>query len=263
MTFDVPEAQTVSVRFEPPDTVAITLAAPMLERLDDAFFVVSSGELGPFMDTTATRTTRLAVCEDVDGAKFREQKWHRNCVKLCPDGYASDCRTEARTECFWETEFHIDQRSVEAGHLFGLSGIAKGNFNYRIESLGLNFVGTNIRRCEDSNLPSTCHAAGYIPYTIFHDGPFFVRNHKGEDFRAHLFGGKIEHARGLGTERYITNPMGSADRDLLESYMRHEFNGRPLDGSFVLRVWDEEGLDFNSIEDVQIVLNYRYWTRFE
>jgi hypothetical protein len=262
-TFDVEEAQTLSVRFERPAPDTITLAAPMLELLEDPFFVATTGEIGPFSDTRETRSVRLAVCEDTDGTVFRQQKWHRNCVKLCPDGYASDCREQARTECFWETAFHVDQRSIEAGHLFGLSGVAKGTFNYRIESVGLNFVGTGIRRCEDSNLPSTCHAAGYVAYSMLHDGPFFVRNHKGEDYRAHLFGGHIEHARGLSAERYVTNPIGSADRELLESYMRTEFNGRPLDGAFVLRVWDEDGFDFNSIEDVQLVLNYRYWTRFD
>ncbi len=44
--------------------------------------------------------------------------------------------------------------------------------------------------------------------------------------------------------------------------MRTEFQGRPLDGNYALRVWDEEGVSFDAMEDAQIVLRYRYWTRF-
>ena len=78
-----------------------------------------------------------------------------------------------------------------------------------------------------------------------------------------LFDGNIEHARGLALERYLTNPVSSSDQGLLNQYLRTEFSGRPLDGNFVLRVWDEGGVDFNSIQDVQLVMNYRYWTKFD
>jgi hypothetical protein len=84
----------------------------------------------------------------------------------------------------------------------------------------------------------------------------------GQDFKADLFTGNIEHARGLANERYITNPISSSDQSMINQYLRKEFQGRPLVGNFVLRVWDEDGLDFNSIQDVQLVLNYTYWTRF-
>jgi hypothetical protein len=75
-----------------------------------------------------------------------------------------------------------------------------------------------------------------------------------------VFDGSIEHARGLALERYITNPISSTDRELLKDYMRAEFAGRPLDGNFTVRVWEEPGVDLEAIEDVQLVLNYRYWT---
>jgi hypothetical protein len=126
----------------------------------------------------------------------------------------------------------------------------------------LNFVGTGLHDCASSDLPQTCFSAGFVPYTLIHDGPFYVRNHLGQDYLARLFEGSIEHARGLGTERYLTNPLGSADAMLIAPYFRKEFEGRPLDGTFTLRVWDQPGLDFRAIQDVQILLNYRYWTRF-
>jgi hypothetical protein len=44
--------------------------------------------------------------------------------------------------------------------------------------------------------------------------------------------------------------------------MRTEFQGRPLDGNFAVRVWDDDSANFSAIQDIQIVLKYRYWTRF-
>jgi hypothetical protein len=235
----------------------------MLERVDSKGPSVTRSPRR-FSPTGETRMVSLPVCEDTDGATFRLDHWVRKCVKLCPDGYSSDCAGEdAQTECFRETTFDITQRGIESGNAFVQAGFARGNFNYRIDSIGLNFVGTGVRNCEDAEVPATCHSAGFVTYTIEHEGPFFVRNHFGEDFEAKLFPGKIEHARGLGNERYLTNPMSSADSELLGPYLRRELKGRPLDGRFVLRVWEEPGLNFDAIEDVQVVLNYRYWTRFE
>ncbi len=86
-------------------------------------------------------------------------------------------------------------------------------------------------------------------------------NHRGEDYDAPLFTGRIEHGRGLVAERYLTNPLSSADRSLAEPYLHRELRGRPLDGTYVVRVWDEPGVRFDWIEDVQVLLNYIYWTR--
>lgn len=262
--FDVFEKEMVTISFERPSPTdyVIPLAAPMLEKLEDPRHTRTPEAPPGFSDSTDVRKQFLPVCEDTTGANFRTQKWEHSCLKLCPDGYSSSCAEQARTECFWETSFHVSQRSIEAGHMFNQSGFARGNFNYRLRSIGVNFVGTNLRACEDSDLPSTCNAAGFIPYSLIHDGPYYVRNHKGQDYRAHLFPGRIEHARGLGIERYITNPIGDADRTLLEPYLRTELTGRPLDGEFILRVWDEPGVNFDAIQDVQLIIDYGYWTRF-
>jgi hypothetical protein len=94
-------------------------------------------------------------------------------------------------------------------------------------------------------------------------GPYLLRNHRGEDFQAPLYTGRIEHARGLAAERYLSNPVSGADTSLITPYLRGEFRGRPLHGTFVLKVWDDEGVSFEGIRDVQLVLDYRYRTRFE
>lgn len=240
-------------------TTFITVAAPMLENLPATG---ESFELTSFQNTGDTTLVSAGVCEDTDGAIFRTTKWKRDCVRACDAGLSNNC-TDGPLYCYREASFGVAQSWIENGELFNYSGFARGNFNYRIEDLALNFVGTGIRDCGDETLPSACYAAGYVPYSLEHSGPFFVRNHYGDDYRAHLFDGKIEHARGLATERYLTNPLASADRELLADYMRGEFQGRPLDGNFTIRVWEEPGADFDAIEDVQLVLNYRYWTRLE
>jgi hypothetical protein len=211
--------------------------------------------------TGADLVTVEPVCSDTSGVLFRKQGWERRRLSLCNNGYGDNCsEAGTRTECFWELNFGITQRFIESGRQFQNAGFAKGNFNYRIGDIGVNFVGTGVRDCTDQ--ATSCNGAGFIQYSLSHDGPFFVRNHFGGTFEAKLFNVKIEHARGLATERYITNPLSDADRGLLQDYMRRELNGRPLDGNFVLRIWEDPSLDLSKIEDIQVIMKYNYWTRF-
>lgn len=204
------------------------------------------------------------ACEDSEGREFRSTRWKRDCVLLCRNGFGGDCDpADARSYCYREAAFSVSQQDIEQGGILSRAGVALGNFNYRIESIALNFVGTDLRRCGDSSLPQTCFAAGFVPYSVVHSGPYFVRNHDGESFEVPLFTGNIEHARGLATERYLSNPLSDSDRSLLGDYVREEFQGRPLDGNFAIRVWEDDAVDFGQIQDVQVVLSYRYWTRFD
>ncbi len=262
-TFDVTKAGKVEVGFLQPVAgwEEVTIAAPMLERVEVNDSSQDPGA-GVFVDTGSERTASLPVCEDSDGAQFRLHNWTRRCVNLCADGFAAECEGETATQyCYRETSFNVSQRDIELGRSIAAAGFARGNFNYRIESIGVNFVGTGIRDCGDAQLPQTCYGGAFVPYTLLHGGPFVVRNYDGGDFPVELFNGRIEHARGLAAERYLSNPLSSADQDLLSEYTRTEFQGRPLDGAFVLRVWEEPGVSFDNIEDVQLVLKYRYWTR--
>jgi hypothetical protein len=275
LIFDIASDTSVDVRFRPPVVAAggsyvVEVAAAMLERLDNLpgpLAEIAAEALaapGLFVTTDSSRTRDLPVCEDTDGAVFRETRWHRACARLCPDGFRESCDGSiAQSYCYWETRFQVNQRDIDRGAMFQQSGFARGNFNYRITSIGLNFVGTGVRDCSRDPSPSTCYAAGFVPYSLVHVGPFTVRNHFGADAPVALFDGHIEHARGLASERYVTNPLSSADRAMMADYMRGEWIGRPLDGGFVVRVWEEPGVDFNAIEDVQFVINYEYWTRLE
>jgi hypothetical protein len=88
-----------------------------------------------------------------------------------------------------------------------------------------------------------------------------VRNYQGEDHRVELCPVIIDHARALAAERYLANPLSLADRCLIEPYFWSEYRGHRLDGHSALRIREEPGVDFSQIEDVQLVLSYRYWTR--
>ena len=220
----------------------------------------------PFFDTRQTLTRELEVCEDTTGSTFRRRAWTRGCARLCPDGYDGDCSDlAAETHCYYQTSFTLDPESLERAGLLGGGGLAFGNFNYRVDRVAVNLVGTNLRDCSDAggSTVSTCYASGNIAYSVVHQGPYWVRNHTGGLYSAPLFTGRIERARAVAAERYVTNPLSSADRALIEPYARTEFRGRPMPGTYLLRVWDDPSFRFDRLEDVQIVLDYRYWTRQE
>lgn len=241
-----------------------SLAGVMLEPLSglDAFDYPYALPPPAYVGTESDTTRMVRACADGDGSAFRARAWTRRCERLCQDGFSGSCEhSDRQSSCYWETSFGIDQRDLEEGRIFAQAGFAAGNFNYRIEDIAVNFVGGGVRNCEGVEDAEACYASGFVPYSLKHLGPYFVRNHEGGDFDVKLFSGNIEHARGLGIERYLTNPVSSTDRELIAPYVRTEFQGRPLDGSLALRVWDAPGVDFNAIEDVQLYIKYRYWTR--
>lgn len=222
----------------------------------------SEHHLPRFVSSDADGLSGQAVCEDVHGDEFRRSAWRRGCLRLCPDGFSQVCADrEARNHCYWETEFVISQQAIDAGTVFSTGGFARGNFNYRIDELGVNFVGTGLRQCGGVNAPGPCYAGGYWTYSVEHVGPYMVRDYWGGDYQAPLFTGRIEHGRGLANERYLTNPVSSSDRAMMQDYMHRQLRGRPLSGLYRLKVWDAEDVAFERLEDVQLVLGYRYWTR--
>jgi hypothetical protein len=238
-----------------------TLTGVMLENITHYAPSAAKPLSSPFAATGETLTAVDRNCPDTDGSAFRKKAFVRNCLSLCSNGFGDTCsEAGSRRECFWELNFPISQRLIESGRLLSSAGFAKGNFNYRLQDVAVNFVGTGIRDCTDQ--PGSCNGAGFVQYSLSHEGPFFVRNHFGGTFEAKLFDGNIEHARGLGVERYITNPISSSDSSLIQPYMHAELSGRPMDGNFVLRVWESPELDLSKITDVQVIMEYGYWTRF-
>jgi len=268
--FELPQATDVEIAILPVLGTTITRPAQhvdvgglMLEDVSSHFASLPVGDAraryspGAFMATEATSSALLPVCEDTYGDDFRRH-WRYDCTRLCPGGLGS-CDW-APTACFWELNFSVSLEDLEQGRRFVQAGTALGNFNYRWEQLGVNVVGTSVRDCAMSTLPSTCYSDGTIPFSIYHTGDFLVRNHAGEQYSAPLFAGAIEHGRALSAERYLTNPLSSADRSLVDPFVRTELRGRPMAGRYTLRIWEEDALNFQAIEDVQLMIGYRYWT---
>jgi len=143
------------------------------------------------------------------------------------------------------------------GGQFG--GIAARSYNHRLQSVAVNLVGSNIRDCERSSRPSVCYASGFLPYSLRADQGT-IRNHFGERVMPPYDPGNVEFARALSVERYITNPLSSADATLLSDYWRRSFHGYPLSALYRLRIIDVPELDWDAVADIQLVLRHTYYT---
>lgn len=276
--FDVRAEQVVHISWVPlnPSATApqsYVVAAPMLERLPDQLprdvttltTMMLQDDYPPnqYSETGLFGERGLPLCADAHGTVFRSEHWRRVCQDLCPRGFDTLCEGGS-SYCYYETEFDIDAEAIASGNLFRRPGFARGNYNYRIDSIGLNFTGTASRVCSDRRFPDSCYSNGWIPYTLLHQGRNVVIDHYGgTGYAAPINPGRMENVRGLAAERYLTNPLSSADRALMNDYMQQQLRGRPLPGRYVLRVWDAPGVNFHGIEDVQVVLQYTYWTRQE
>jgi hypothetical protein len=122
-------------------------------------------------------------------------------------------------------------------------------------------VGTGVTDCSLTT-NSNCYANGFIEYRLAHAGDVGIRNWEGGTLPAHMNGAAIEHGKALATERVVTNPPSSNDQGLLEPYMKTELKGRPIEGTYTLRVYDSPALRWERIKDLQLVWKYHYWTRF-
>jgi hypothetical protein len=176
--------------------------------------------------------------------------------------FKHDCDPDGK--CYHEllAPVHIDTTNLVGPGSPLSSKFAAGNYNYRDISLAVNLVGTGVRDCTQSPTPD-CFGTGYIEYTLVHDAmevSVLNASNKAECFN---FGAAaINHGKALAAERYITLPIGSADQQLLsqDSIQKLEFQGRPIDGNYKLRIWDSPALSWTHLQDVQVVVTYLYWS---
>jgi len=166
--------------------------------------------------------------------------------------------------CFYElaTPILIDTSKLGTRRSRLNGRLSAGNYNFRHIDVALNLVGTGLRNCE-ADPTQGCFGSGYLEYSLFHDA--FQSGVLGRNGAVQCFNfgsASINHGKGLAAERFITVPIGSSDNTLLTQagILKPEFRGRTLDGSYRLRIWDTPSLAWNRLEDVQIVLKYRYWS---
>jgi hypothetical protein len=226
-----------------PNKGSVAIADVQLEKAP------SSGSVTSYEGTDGTRLVLTGDCVGGSGENFRAAFEYQ-----CND-----------TSCFYELNqpISIDTAGLQVGNSALVGKIAKGNFNYRHMHLSLNVVGTGVLDCEKTPTPS-CYGTGYLEYTFEHDAfstPIIDHQGQPRDFNFGTAG--IFHGKALAAERFITMPIGSADLSLLSqpSFQKPEYRGRPLSGSYRLRIFDSPTLVWNRVEDIQLVLTYRYWAR--
>jgi hypothetical protein len=171
---------------------------------------------------------------------------------------------DASGNCFYDlvVPLLVNTEGLAGSGLPIATKLAPGNYNYRHLNLAVNLVGTGVVDCTQTPTPD-CFATGYVQYDLQHDGTNAGITDYNGNTRVFDFGlASIRHGKALAAERYITAPIGSADQSLLsQPGIQHiEFQGRPLDGVYRLRIWDSPALKFSQLQDIQIVLNYEYWS---
>jgi hypothetical protein len=213
---------------------------------------------GPYWANGSTRMAFDTACAAGDPAAFRASFTHN-----CTLSSGSDV-------CYYELNapFSLDTFGLDEPIGTQLGGkIAAQNFNYRHITVALNVVGSGVVDCAFEPT-AACFGSAYVEYTLDHNAfDVEVLSHKQPKEAQHFnFGlGSINYAKALAAERFITLPIGSGDSALLAqpAFEKTEFRGRPLEGSYRLRVFDKPSLNWSQVEDIQIVLKYHYWSRIQ
>ncbi len=228
-----------------PQLGSVLLANVQLERF------AATGVAVPY---EATSSSRLIVSGD--------------CAKGSPENFrnAFEYRCDAEA-CFYELRepFVVDTRLVDSAESKLIGKIAEGNYNFRHIQIALNVVGTGVQDCSKDPTPS-CYGSGYLEYTLRHNALATpVINYLAEAPEFNFGSAFINRGKALAAERFITLPVGSADQALLDQPQtnKKEYRGRPLSGSYDLRIYESPSLVWSQVEDVQLVLTYRYWSRVD
>jgi len=167
--------------------------------------------------------------------------------------------------CFYELDRDFSLKDVDIlDSAFAEAGIPAGNYNYRHVGVALNAVGTGLVDCDGQG--TSCFANAFLEYDLEHAAFQSQVTNYGGDQQCFSFGrGAIRHGKMLAAERVLGIPMSATDEDLLagEDFMKPVFKGRPIDGTYRLRIYEREGLNIEQLEDVQLVLQHVYWSRVE
>jgi len=155
--------------------------------------------------------------------------------------------------------------AIENGSLGDFGIIAPNNFNYRLRSVAANIVGTDVLDCSKSGTPWTCEANTWLSYDLKQQGDVRIRNHH-KDYSVRSFSiptGRISGGNALVAEQIISKPISGAHQSALQQFYKTSLMGRPLQGTYELKIYDADALEWDNIEDIQLVLGYHYWTRSE
>jgi hypothetical protein len=167
--------------------------------------------------------------------------------------------------CYYELRdlLQLDTQLLQQGYSALTGKVGSGNYNYRLGTVALNLVGTGLLDCAQAGLPS-CYSTGYIEYDLSHEAPNVpIEDYSGKTRCFDFATGKINGGKALATERVLTLPLSSMDSSLVnqQAISKGELIGRPLSGTYRLRIKESPGLVWQNLEDVQLLVNYEYWSR--
>ena len=251
LVFEVAEAGYYTVAFAPSlgidELGSVVVANVQLEAVGSASTTAS------LYSSNGASAETIGSCGSLPPGELRAA-FQRACT---PEG---DCYYELTEPLSIDAEMLATQNGYLGGNF------ARGNYNFRHITVALNLAGTGLVDCE-ANPTASCYGDGTIRYTLEHDAysaEVVAGVWQGELEKHHFnFGsGAIRHGQALAAERFITSPISSADTALLSQpgILKTEFLGRPLSGIYRLRIWETPGLMWDRLEDVQLVLKYRYWS---
>ncbi|MEM9193629.1 MAG: hypothetical protein AAGF12_30925 [Myxococcota bacterium] len=263
LTFTLPAAADLRVGFEITGPGA-ALLAPQLE----------AGSIASpmFFATDDDLTAPLVCATDGDGGNVIGAM-SQGVEYYCPDGTGLDCVNTGAIDPealpqrrYLAVSFPLDLDLIESGAMLARSGFALGNFNYRHQRIGVWVDGgPEVTYCPPSEpgVSSSCNADSHFNWSLFHTGPFSVRNHLNDSFDAPVYPGRIRQARGGISSGGVRDPFFQTDgtvRPVIDDLMV-DFNGRPFEGNVELRIYDDDRLNLEAIRDIQLVVDYSYWAR--
>ncbi|MEM9068156.1 MAG: hypothetical protein AAGE52_06600 [Myxococcota bacterium] len=262
LVFELASAADVIVGFQPSGPAQVL--APQLEEGFGAsveFFATDDDLTAPYLCSTDGLGGNLVAAMS-EGIEY-----------YCPDGTGVDCATRGAIDPealpqrrYLSATFPLDLNMIEAGAIMSRTGFAIGNFNYRHQRIGLWVdAGPDATFCPegDPGLSGGCLADAHVNWSLFHTGPFATRNHLNDRAESRVFPGVIRQARGGISSGPLSDPFAATDgtvRSVVEELMV-DFQGRPFEGQVEVRIYDDEHLNLDAIRDVQLVVDYSYWTR--
>lgn len=175
--------------------------------------------------------------------------------------FARDCIGDV---CFYELRKPIYLREATIADGTSLGNFAANNFNYRHGGVVMNVVGSGVLDCAGQD--DSCYGNGYIEYDLTHTAFSAELVDYAGDARCFSFGeAGIRQGKALTAERYLGVPMSSSDRALIEqpAFLKTSLRGRPISGVYKIRIYEQPGLRWDAIEDVQLVLSHNYWSRVD
>ncbi|MBX3249364.1 MAG: hypothetical protein KF901_19460 [Myxococcales bacterium] len=235
-----------------------------VERLSD--FVRGYPFARRFRDASDVQVLSLAALADEGPVRAENRRsFHELLAYVCNDDSmevapqeAAPC-AQAGGVAYAEVRFSVPRFWGD----YLADRLATEGFNHRHERVALNLVGGGLVDCRRSSRPTECWSNGNLRYDLRQEGSVLLESYERDLHRVEMEPGVIVAGRALAAERVLTNPISGADRSLLSGYERAELWGRPLMGTYTVRIHGRPEIVWERLQDVQVLLQYRFWTRQE